>query len=256
MPNIGKIFEIENLFYGTIFFAIPIMSILIVHEMGHYYISKKHGISTSLPYFLPIPPIMPSFNIGTFGALIQSKDPMPNKKALFDVGLAGPLAGFLIAIPITILGIATAKIVPLPSIETMQSGQIFFNSSLLIDILTLGIRNVPNGYTIAMNPILFAGWVGLLVTSINLFPAGQLDGGHIFRAVLGDKQKYAGWIAVFIMIMTGWLFFAFIIIFLIGLSHPPPLNDDTKLDNKRKLFFLVAIIILLLSYIPYPINQI
>jgi Zn-dependent protease len=256
MANPVKIFELGNLFYGTIFFAIPLMSILIVHEMGHYYISKKHGVSTSLPFFLPIPPVMPDFNIGTFGALIQSKDPMPNKKALFDIGLAGPLAGFLIAIPITIIGIATAKIIPVTPIETIQQGQTFFNSSLLIDFITLGIRSVPNGYTLEMNPILFAGWVGLLVTSINLFPAGQLDGGHIFRAVLGDKQKYAGWIAVFIMILTGWLFFAFIIIFLLGLSHPPPLNDDTKLDNKRKLLFLVAILILVLSYIPYPIYQI
>jgi membrane-associated protease RseP (regulator of RpoE activity) len=180
---------------------------------------------------------------------------MPNKKALFDIGLAGPLAGFLIAIPITTIGIVSAKIVPIPTTETIQQGQTFFSSSFLIDLLTQGFRSIPDGYTIEMNPILFAGWVGLLVTSINLFPAGQLDGGHIFRAVLGDKQKYAGWIAVIVMVVTGWLFFAFIIIFLIGLSHPPPLNDDTKLDNRRKLLFLVALLILILSYIPFPIYQ-
>jgi membrane-associated protease RseP (regulator of RpoE activity) len=104
-----------------------------------------------------------------------------------------------------------------------------------------------------MNPILFAGWVGLLITSINLLPAGQLDGGHIFRAVLGGKQKYAGWIAIFIMIFTGWWFFAFIIIFMMGMMHPPPLNDDTELDIRRKMLFLVAIAMLFLCFIPYPI---
>ena len=104
-----------------------------------------------------------------------------------------------------------------------------------------------------LNPILFAGWVGLLLTSINLLPAGQLDGGHIFRAVLGEKQKYAGWGAIFIMILTGWWFFAFIIIFMMGMMHPPPLNDDTEIDIKRKMLFFVALAILILCYIPFPI---
>ena len=105
-----------------------------------------------------------------------------------------------------------------------------------------------------MNPILFAGWVGLLITSINLLPAGQLDGGHIFRAVFGEKQKYIGWAAVGIMVFTGWIFFAIIIIFMMGMMHPPPLNDDTDLDIKRKLLFIVALAMLILCYIPYPIH--
>ena len=253
IPNITDVININNLFYGAVLFSLPLMSILLVHEMGHYFISKKHGISTSLPYFLPIPPILPSFNIGTFGALIHSRDPMPNKKALFDVGLAGPLAGFLIAIPITAIGIYTAKIVPILSLDQLPSGQAVFSPSFLIDILSRLILDIPEGFTIDMNPILFAGWVGLLLTSINLLPAGQLDGGHIFRAVLGEKQKYAGWIAIFIMILTGWWFFAFIIIFMMGMMHPPPLNDDTEIDIKRKMLFFVALAILILCYIPFPI---
>jgi membrane-associated protease RseP (regulator of RpoE activity) len=253
MPNAIDVFAIENLFYGTALFALPLMSILFVHEMGHYFISRKHGIATSLPYFLPIPPIIPSFNIGTFGALIHSRDPMPNKKALFDVGMAGPVAGFLVAVPITAVGIATAKIVPIIPLESLPAGETVFGSSFLIDLLSWGILDIPQGFTIDMNPILFAGWVGLLITSINLLPAGQLDGGHIFRAVLGEKQKYAGWIAIFIMIFTGWWFFAFIIIFMMGMMHPPPLNDDTELDIRRKMLFLVAIAMLLLCFIPYPI---
>ena len=253
IPNITDVININNLFYGAVLFSLPLMSILLIHEMGHYFISKKHGISTSLPYFLPIPPILPSFNIGTFGALIHSRDPMPNKKALFDVGLAGPLAGFLIAIPITAIGIYTAKIVPILSLDQLPSGQAVFSPSFLIDILSRLILDIPEGFTIDMNPILFAGWVGLLLTSINLLPAGQLDGGHIFRAVLGEKQKYAGWIAIFIMILTGWWFFAFIIIFMMGMMHPPPLNDDTEIDIKRKMLFFVALAILILCYIPFPI---
>jgi Zn-dependent protease len=253
MPNPMDILTANNLFYGAVFFALPLMSILIIHEMGHYFISKRHGISTSLPFFLPIPPVLPSFNIGTFGALISSRDPMPNKKALFDIGMAGPLAGFIVAIPVTMIGIATAKIVPLIPLDELPSGEAVFGSSFLIEILSRGILDIPQGFTIDMNPILFAGWVGLLITSINLLPAGQLDGGHIFRAVLGNKQKYAGWIAIIIMIFTGWWFFAFIIIFAMGMMHPPPLNDDTDLDIKRKLLFILALGMLLLCFIPFPI---
>jgi len=226
------------------------MSILFVHEMGHYYISKKHGIATSLPFFIPIPPVLPDFNIGTFGALISSRDPMPNKKALFDVGIAGPLAGFLVALPITIIGIAISKTVP---VDTGVTGQPVLGSSILFMSISNLIHGAPQGFGLDLSLTAFAGWVGLLITSVNLLPAGQLDGGHIFRAVLGEKQKYAGWIAVFIMVFTGWFFFAIIIILMMGMVHPPPLNDATKLDTKRKILFFVILAILILCYIPYPI---
>jgi len=254
IPNPMDIFKAENLINGTLFFSLPLMTILVVHEMGHYFISKKHGISTSLPYFIPVPPVL-GFNIGTFGALISSRDPMPNKKALFDVGIAGPLAGFLVAIPILIIGIATAGTEPIVPYNELQEGTVLFGRSFLIDpIISRGILNIPAGFTYQMTPLIFAGWVGLLITSINLLPAGQLDGGHIFRAFLGENQKYVGWAAIFIMILTGWWFFAFIIIFMMGMNHPPPLNDDTPLNIKRKLFFIVAILMLILCYIPNPID--
>jgi len=251
VPNFWDIFNIGNLFYGGILFALPLMSILFVHEMGHYYISKKHGIATSLPFFIPIPPILPDFNIGTFGALISSRDPMPNKKALFDVGIAGPLAGFLIALPITIIGIATSKMV---SVDPSVTGQPMLGSSILFMFIANLIHGMPQGFGLDLSLTAFAGWVGLLITSINLLPASQLDGGHIFRAVLGKKQKYAGWIAVFIMIFTGWFFFAILIVLVMGMAHPPPLNDSTKLDTKRKILFIVILAILILCYIPYPLT--
>jgi len=252
MPNAMELFKVEHLFYGAVLFALPLMSILFVHEMGHYFTSKKHGIATSLPYFLPVPPIL-SFNIGTFGALISSRDPMPNKKALFDVGISGPIAGFLVAVPITIIGIATSEII---ISHEIASGETILGSSLLFTILIHGIHNIPFGtdFAINMNPVAFAGWVGLLVTAINLLPAGQLDCGHIFRAVFGEKQKYIGWAAVFIMIFTGWIFFAIIIIFMMGMTHPPPLNDDTELDIKRKLLFAVALAMLILCFVLDPIS--
>ncbi len=251
VPNPIEVFSFQPLFEGIVFFAFPLLSILLIHEMGHYFVSKRHGMETSLPFFMPIPPIVPAFNIGTFGALISSHDPMPNKKALFDVGIAGPLAGFVVALPVSVIGIATSEIVALSGIP---EGQPILGSSLLFYFLGQLFLDIPVGYAANLNLIAFAGWVGLLITSINLLPAGQLDGGHIFRAFLGEKQKYAGWIAVFIMIFTGWWFFALIIVFFIGMLHPPPLNDASSLDMKRKALFFVALAILVVCFIPYPIQ--
>lgn len=250
VPNIFNVFLPENLLAGALFFSLPLMSILFIHEMGHYYFSKRHNLRTSLPFFIPVPPILPGFNIGTFGALISSGDPMPDKKTLFDVGISGPIAGFIIAVPVTIIGLVTSEVVPISSFEP---GETVLGISLLFSILSNVFLTIPKGYAIDLNSIAFAGWIGLLITSINLLPAGQLDGGHIFRAVLGDKQKYAGWIAVLIMIFTGWWFFAFIILLLIGIDHPPPLNDESELDLFRKALFFVAVAILVLCFIPFPI---
>jgi membrane-associated protease RseP (regulator of RpoE activity) len=251
IPNPMAIFYFENLLNGVLLFALPLMSILFVHEMGHYYVSKKHGIATSLPFFIPVPPIVPRFNIGTFGALISSRDPMPNRKALFDVGIAGPIAGFLVSLPITIVGIAISDIVPPGDIPP---GEPVLGSSILFMLISSALLDIPKGFGVSLSLTAFAGWVGLLITSINLLPAGQLDGGHIFRAFLGEKQKYAGWVAVFVMIFTGWFVFALIIVFMLGMLHPPPLNDATSLDTKRKLLFFAALAILILCYIPYPIH--
>jgi membrane-associated protease RseP (regulator of RpoE activity) len=178
---------------------------------------------------------------------------MPNKKALFDVGISGPIAGFLVAIPVTIYGLtqSTPHIIADPTSESVILGP-----SLLFLILVDLFIEVPAGATIDLSITAFAGWIGLLITSINLLPAGQLDGGHIFRAALGKYQKYAGWIAIVIMVFTGLIFFALLIVFVMGMVHPPPLNDDTKLDLKRRLLFIVAIIILILCYIPNPITTI
>lgn len=251
VPNLVEVFYPENLFAGALYFSLPLMSILFVHEMGHYYFSKRHNLEASLPFFLPVPPILPGFNIGTFGALISSGDPMPDKKALFDVGISGPVAGFIVAVPVTIIGLFTSTIAP---VSNFPAGETVLHMSLLFSILSSTLLSVPEGFAIDLNSIAFAGWIGLLITSINLLPAGQLDGGHIFRAVLGEKQKYGGWIAIIIMVFTGWWFFAFIILLLIGVDHPPPLNDESEIDIVRKALFFVALGILILCFIPFPIS--
>ncbi|KAA0007513.1 MAG: site-2 protease family protein [Thermoplasmata archaeon] len=246
---IEEITKFENLLNGFIQFSLPLLTILGVHEMAHYFASRKHNIKTSLPFFIPVPPIF-GFNIGTFGALISSREPIHNRKALFDIGFSGPIAGFMVAIPIVIYGIMNSEIVPKES----ASGKIVLGSFLLFDILTRLILNISTyQYTIILHPAAFAGWVGLVITSVNLLPIGQLDGGHIARAVLGDKQRHLGWIAVITLLFTGWFAFALIIALLFGVNHPPPLNDISKVDTKRKILFGVAMIILILCFSAYPV---
>jgi len=243
----------NNLIEGFFLFSLPLLTILGVHEMAHYYASKFHNIKASLPFFIPVPPIMPGLNIGTFGALISSREPLSNRKILFDVGISGPLAGFLVAIPITMIGIAQSSVIP---IESLGKEGYALGESLLFYILCKLILNIPLHHAIRLSPTAFAGWVGLLVTAINLFPVGQLDGGHIARAVLGEKQKYIGWASVLALIFTGWWFFALFVLLVLGIYHPPPLNDISPIDNKRKLLFLLAIFILILCFVPFPVYPI
>jgi Zn-dependent protease len=228
---------------GFAFFGAPLLTILGAHEMGHYVVAKRHHVHASLPFFLPsFPPL------GTFGAFISMRDPIPNRRALLDIGVAGPLVGFAISIPVTLAGLAlSAGGPPAGSQEPMPS--------LLLTFLSLFFP-MPQG--VMMHPLAFAGWVGLFVTAINLLPAGQLDGGHVARALLGRNQHYLSWAAVLSLfamssVYTGWIIFGFLIMIL-GVRHPPPLNDITRLDPARKLIGIVAVMILLLTFIPQPFS--
>lgn len=245
--SISQSFQPEYLLQGFLFFSIPLMLILGIHEMGHYYVSKKHHVDASLPYFIPLPP---PFILGTFGAVISTREPIPNRKALLDIGAAGPLCGFLIAIPVTFLGFFLMQQNPI----VVQSGGYIMNP-----LLIQGIENlfaIPNNAII--HPTLFAGWVGIFLTAVNLLPVGQLDGGHVAKAVLKDKHKYASWIVIILLaamglFYTGWLMFAFLILFLIGTQHQPPLNEITPLDTRRKLIALLILIIFIVSFAPLPL---
>ncbi|MCK4266058.1 MAG: site-2 protease family protein [Thermoplasmata archaeon] len=250
----GGMFELTNLSNGALYFALPLMLILGIHELGHYYAAKRHGIAASLPFFIPIPPIF-FIPIGTMGAFISIREPIPSKKALLDIGAAGPIAGLMVAIPVTLIGLMLSSPLEAPSAAMIEGGTTMIGESLIF----YGMRSfLPIPESIFLHPMAFAGWVGLFVTALNLLPAGQLDGGHIARAVLGNRARFVSYGAFALMIglgliteYTGWLFFAFLIMML-GMKHPPPLNDVTNLDNRRRAVGAFTVVILVLCFVPVP----
>lgn len=237
----------SSIVWGTVFFSIPLLAILGFHEMGHYVVAKRYHVQASLPFFLPsVPPL------GTFGAFISMRDPLPNRRALLDIGASGPLVGFAIAIPVTLAGLFLSALTPKPVLPV--AGEFtFIQPSAFYAFLNLFFP-IPQNY--ALHPLAFAGWVGLFVTAINLLPAGQLDGGHIARALLGDRQHYVSWAAILLLFgmsfwYAGWMIFGFLILML-GVRHPPPLNDLSRLDAGRKLIGIAAVTILLVTFVPQP----
>ncbi|NPA75815.1 MAG: site-2 protease family protein [Euryarchaeota archaeon] len=238
----------HGLLGGLLYFSVPLLAILGTHEMAHYFAARKHNIAASLPFFIPAPTML-----GTLGAFISIREPIPDRRALIDVGLSGPIAGFLVAIPVTIIGLMLgASNPPHVNPEAMNAYYIF---------------NVPLIYTALeyvfpssnfVNPVAMAGWVGFVVTAINLFPIGQLDGGHVARALFGDKAKYVsyGFAALLIglgILYPGWLFFGIIVVML-GLRHPPPLNEIVKLDKKRLAIAVTGFLILGVTFVPVPVE--
>lgn len=243
------LWSLESVGWGALFFGVPLLTILGAHEMGHYLVARRYKVHASLPFFLPsFPPL------GTFGAFISMRDPIPSRRALLDIGVSGPLVGFAIAIPVTLAGLALSATGGAP--VDLASGEFqSIQPSLLFNFLSLFFP-LPDSYV--MHPLAFAGWVGLFVTAINLLPAGQLDGGHVARALLGDKQHYLSWSAVLALFVMGtfyfgWVIFGFLILML-GVRHPPPLNDLTRLDPVRKLVGVAAVAILVLTFIPQPFS--
>lgn len=382
------------LFWGFVTFSLPLILILGVHELGHYFVARRHHVKTSLPYFIPVPPVVP---IGTFGAFISMREPIPDRKALFDIGASGPLLGFLLAIPVVILGMVLTAVFavpvpPQPEVHGALEGPGFevghnttSGSNATFDfgyatyanhtegsggdavyIETLDVQGVngtlpaglwsvtldalhasddqkvklafrlvgnltpqpagdfkaeganwtaevertvaandtelrytfdvpanatglrvevrwdqpPTGYVRLGDSLLFiglqelvglfipldddvfthptgiAGWVGLLVTGFNLLPAGQLDGGHVARAVLGDRMRWASYASIALMFFLsfefrGWIVMAILLVFL-GLQHPPPLNDKSKLDARRTAVAALMLVLLITTFVPYP----
>jgi membrane-associated protease RseP (regulator of RpoE activity) len=230
-------------------FSFSIMAILTCHELGHYFVSRRAGMITTLPYFIPIP-----FHfLGTFGAVIRMKSIVPSRKILLRVGMAGPLAGFLVAIPITIIGIALSEI----NIAPEGGGYLKLGDSLLFLLLAKIIHpNIPQGADLFLHPMAFAGWIGFLVTSLNLIPIGQLDGGHIAYSVLLRKCRYLkGPIIISLvalgLLWLGWIFWALIAFFLA--RREPVIQDSlTPLTKKEKLYALLPFIVLILTFTPQP----
>lgn len=247
-----------HLIYG-LQFSVSLIFILICHEMGHYLMCRKYRVDATLPFFLPTPPMIGP--AGTFGAFIKILSPMPTRKAVFDIGVAGPLAGFIALIPVAVLGIANMEMATARQLEI--PAMITFADPLFMQGLGLLFGKDP---TIGIgNAFYFAAWVGLLVTAINLIPSGQLDGGHAIFAVFGERVHYwTGRIAFVVMAtlsVVGFYFFnspsgfliAVILAVMMRIRHPQPW-DMTPLDGKRKLIAAVTLVVFILSFVPFPIR--
>lgn len=256
---IGALQQGVNLFsYPLMFpvglqYAIGLLSILGVHEFGHYFMARYYGMRVTPPYFIPVP-----FALGTFGAFIQLRSPSENRKSLFDVALAGPLAGLFVAIPALIIGLHSSRVIP------EDAGPVSHSTSLASSILLAVLAKasigpaIHTGHLIQLSPLAFAGWLGLFITALNLMPVGQLDGGHIARAMFGTKKgttlsSITLW-TMFLLTVFVWpgLLMWMIILFFISGNVSPPLNDVTPLSFGRFLLGILAFVILLLIVLPVP----
>ena len=230
-------------------FSMTLMAILLSHELSHYYASKKHNMKATLPYFIPAPSL-----IGTFGAFIKMKSPIVTRKALIDIGAAGPIAGFILSVIAVIVGLRYSSVIPVADAESILS----LGDSLLFSLLSRLVMGVPPAsHEILLHPVAFAGWIGLFVTSLNLIPIGQLDGGHISYAFLGERHKFISVILVGTLLLFGFLFWegwAFwgVVMIVLGLKHPPVIYWEVPLDRKRVFVGVFALIIFILTFMPSP----
>lgn len=232
-------------------FALTLMTILLSHEFAHYFASKTHGVKATLPYFIPAPTIF-----GTFGAFIKMQSPITSRKSLVDIGASGPIAGFILSVLACIIGLSMSEVILFPK----APGTFVFGESLLFSFLSnITLGAVPEGYDILLHPIAFAGWIGLFVTSMNLIPVGQLDGGHIAYALLGEKHKRLSFILVVliavlgIFLWEGWIVWSLLLLVL-GLRHPPVIYWEVPLDRKRAFIGWLSLIIFILTFNPIPVK--
>ena len=233
-------------------FSLTLLTILLAHEMGHYFASRFYGIDASLPYFLPAPSPLP---IGTLGAFIRIRSPIYTLRALFDVGIAGPLAGFVMLLPVLIIGVARSRVVT----TQYQEGDLIFGAPAILQLLERIFFPGAKPAEIMLHPVARAAWAGMLATALNLFPIGQLDGGHILYAFAGRRHKLlsrcflAALIAIALLTRTwSWLVWAGLLFFF-ALRHPA-IFDDTPLDRNRVLLGIAALGVFLLTFTLVPIH--
>lgn len=274
-------FDLAN-FSAGIPYALSILFILTCHEFGHYFAAKKHGVDATLPYYIPSPSLPGFLNFGTFGAVIRTKSPIPSKKVMFDIGVAGPLAGFIATLLILVYGFThlpgkdfIVSIHPDYFTKTQEGGVgLEFGSTVLYHFLSVTLTDPLNEFVPPMSemyhyPLLITGWFGLFVTAMNLIPIGQLDGGHLSYAMFGDRHRFisriafvsllamgiSGWLPEFGINVSfgwsGWLFWALILFFVVKLYHPP-VDDESELDPNRKLIGWITYGILFVCFAPMP----
>jgi membrane-associated protease RseP (regulator of RpoE activity) len=251
LPSLAEL----RFYMNGLWYSLSILAILGCHEMGHYLACRRYGVDATLPFFLPAPlPLT-----GTLGAFIRIRSRIPSKKALFDIAIAGPLAGFVVAVPVLFIGLAMSTVERLPAnFEGVELGEpLLFRAAAWLVFGT-----VADGLSINMHPVAFAAWFGLLATALNLFPISQLDGGHISHAVLGRKSTFvtlamiAGAVGL-TFVSTSWLVWTILMVvmlFAMGPHHPPTLDEQTPLDAGRVLLSVVALVMLIICFTPVPIE--
>ncbi len=246
-------------FFSGLWFSIPLMVILTCHEMGHYLQSRRYGVSSTLPYFIPIP--LPPF--GTLGAFIRMDSRVPHRRALFDIGISGPLAGLVPTIIFMVVGLSLSTVHPIQEIIPPGEDGLQFNEPLIFRFVASFFcdRSVPDT-DLLFHPIAMAAWVGLFLTSLNLMPVGQLDGGHVFYALLGSRAKTGSKIIFFSLVAAVVIFqlwqwsLMLILLFWMGTAHPPTARDSIPLDRKRKVLGWLTLAFLLIGFTPNPIQEI
>ena len=236
-------------------FSLTLMLILTFHEFGHFFYAKKHNVQATLPYFIPAPPFI--VMIGTFGAYIKILSPIYRKDALLQIGASGPIAGFIIAFFALLIGLPLSSIVE--KIE-VSGGLILGDSLLMKGLVFIFYPDLLPSQDILLHPIAFAGWIGLLVTMLNLLPIGQLDGGHIAYAMLGKSHDLIAKIALIVTISLSflslnWLIWSILIILVMRTTKHPPIHDiKVPLSKQNQLIGYICIIIFILCFIPTPIK--
>jgi membrane-associated protease RseP (regulator of RpoE activity) len=241
-------------------FSIPLILILFAHEMGHYLTSRHHNVDASMPYFIPAPPSL--FIIGTFGAFIRMREPARTRRVMFDIGAAGPWAGVMLAIPAVIIGLYLSDVTPL---DKSAGGLELGNSLLFLGLSHLVLGVDPSTVNVNLHPIAFAGWIGLFVTTLNLLPVGQLDGGHVIYALFPRRHRTISVLFVIscvLMVLVplalghdpwwGWLLWAVLLIAL-GLGHPSTIDRDTPLNPRRALAAWATIALFIVTFSPVPL---
>lgn len=235
----------EGDIWKAVAFAIALLTIIGTHELAHFFAARKHGVDATLPYFIPAPTL-----IGTFGAVINIKSAIPTRKALFDLGYSGPLAGFLVAIPVLLIGLKFSTVAATPDVSMA-----FIPPLIMQFFAYLVAPAASNGQVILMHPVAFAGWVGILVTMLNLMPVAFLDGGHISRSLFGGSvHKFVSIIGIMVTIILGWYLMAalMVFIFLMGKGHPGALDNVAPMDRNRNIIAVVILIIFILCLSPAP----
>lgn len=252
MPHVEYGF-MSNPLIGAIAFSFSIMVILGSHEMGHYIFARRNGVDATLPYFIPAP-----FILGTMGAVINLRSFIPNKRSAIELGLSGPLMGLLVAIPVTVVGVFISPVVP---VTNFSEGSLFLGEPLIFRAITRAIVTIAEGNSLYLHPVAFAGWAGIFVTMLNLIPMGQLDGGHIARAVLGPiNHRYLSFavaislFAVGIFTWPGWSLWGIIGFYLAYRGHPGSMDEITPIGRKHWFMVFIAIAIFIMSAMIVPIS--